>query len=260
MKRFKNKTALITGAGSGVGKQTTLSFLKEGANVVISDVNKNSLLELKKHTEKDKNKILILSADISKPEDVKKMLCNSLKKFGHIDYLINNAGIPKTKKMMEIKRDDWNKVLDVNIKGTFDVLINVAESMINNKINGVIVNIASIAGEKGRPNFLVYSASKAAVLSITKSAALEFAAYGIRVNSISPGTIDTPMWDKVSNDILKIKGGKKEDLLEAWVDKIPLKRLAKPDDISDVILFLCSNEARFITGQTINVCGGLSIV
>ncbi|MFC2145034.1 SDR family NAD(P)-dependent oxidoreductase [Actinomycetota bacterium] len=260
MKRFKGKTALITGAGSGVGRQAALSFLKEGANVVINDIDENSLLELKRLTKKDKDKVLILSTDISNSNDVKNMLTSAIEKFVHIDYLINNAGVSMTKKMMEIENCDWDKVLDVNVKGTFDVLKSVARSMIDNKIKGAIVNIASIAGEKGRPNFLAYSASKAALISITKSAALEFADHGIRINSVSPGTIDTPMWDKVADDIIKIQGGKKEDLQKTWVEKIPLKRLAKPDDISDVILFLCSDEARFITGQIINVCGGLSIV
>jgi 3-oxoacyl-[acyl-carrier protein] reductase len=260
MERFKGKTALITGAGSGVGRQTALSFIKEGANVIISDINENSLTELKSLTRKDENKVLILLADISKSNDVQKILTSSVEKYGQIDYLINNAGISMTKKMMEIENCDWDKVLDVNVKGTFDVLKNVAKSMIKNNAKGVIVNIASIAGEKGRPNFLAYAASKAAIISITKSAALEFAVHGIRINSVSPGTIDTPMWDKIADDVLKIQGGKKDDLLKTWLEKIPLKRLAKPDDISDVILFLCSDEARFITGQVINVCGGLSIV
>lgn len=259
MKRFKGKTALITGGGSGVGRQAALSFIKKGANVIISDIDENNLLELKKLTEEDENKVLILSADISNSNDVKTMLTSSIKKFGHIDYLINNAGVSMTKKMMEIDDNDWDKVLDVNVKGTFNVLKNVAKSMIENRARGAIVNIASIAGEKGRPDFLTYAASKAAVISITKSAALEFAVYGIRINAISPGTIDTPMWDKIADEILKIHGGKKEDLLKTWVEKIPLKRLAKPDDVSDVILFLCSDDARFITGQIINVCGGLSI-
>ena len=260
MKGFEGKTVLITGAASGVGKETALSFFDEGANVVISDIDKENLYELDSLTKKDNKKVLIQQTDISIPEEVSGLIGSTIERFGGIDFLVNNAGVSMTKKMMELQKQDWDKVLDVNVKGTFDVLKKVARNMIENKTKGSIVNIASIAGEKGRPNFLAYSASKAAIISITKSAALEFAEHGIRVNSVSPGTIDTPMWGKIADDILAIQGGNKEELLKTWVEKVPLKRLAKPDDISDVILFLCSDKARFITGQIINVCGGLSLV
>jgi len=160
---------------------------------------------------------------------------------------------------MEITAEDWDRILNVNVKGTFFIMLEAAKKMIKAGKGGSIVNITSIAGLNGRPLFLPYAASKAAVINFTKSAALEFAKNDIRVNSIAPGTIDTTMWEKCSEDLSKINACNREELIDGWVKRIPLKRLAQPADIANSILFLCSKEGEYITGQTINVCGGLSI-
>jgi len=244
MERFKGKKVLITGAGQGVGKKTAAMFAKEGASVFLSDINSNIL----KDTE----------AELKESGfDIREAM---VKEFGTIDILVNNAGVSLTKNMFELNEKDWDRVLNVNIKGTFFVLKAVAEKMIASGNGGSIVNISSIAGLSGRPLFLAYAASKAAVINITKSAALELAKYKIRVNSIAPGTIDTPMWEEISSSVSKINNLKNEDVKNSQIDKIPLKRLAKPEDISSTILYLCSEDAEYITGQSINVCGGLSIV
>jgi len=256
MKRFIGKTVIITGAARGVGKETAIEFLKEGANTVMTDISDLSI-----DTQVlDSQKVLPIRADIADSSDVEKLIVETIKNFKKIDYLVNNAGITMTKNMLELEKDDWDKVLGVNVKGTFDILKKVARHMIDNSIRGSIVNIASIAGEKGRPDFLSYAASKAAVISMTKSASLALADHNIRINAVSPGTIDTPMWEKVASDIIKMKGGSKEALLKSWIEKVPLGRLAKPSDISSMILYLCSDSAQFITGQVINVCGGLSLL
>ena len=260
MKKFNGKNVIVTGAAQGVGKETSLLFLEGGANVLLADINNPKLEELKTGISKYINQVHLMKIDISKQEDISLMVNEIINKWGSIDYLVNNASISLTKKMMEITVGDWDKVLNINVKGTFFVMLQVAKEMIKNGKGGCIINISSIAGLNGRPLFAPYAASKAAVINFTKSAALEFAKYNIRVNSIAPGTIDTPMWEKCSEDLSKINDCDREALIEGWVKKIPLKRLAQPADISNSILFLCSKEGEYITGQTINVCGGLSIV
>jgi NAD(P)-dependent dehydrogenase (short-subunit alcohol dehydrogenase family) len=260
MKRFKNKTVLITGAGQGLGKETAELFVKEGGNVLVSDINLDNLNKLKGNLAGRSYEIDVIKADISKLDDIEEMVNKAVSRYGKIDILVNNAGVSITKKVMNLNENDWDKVLNVNVKGTFFVSQRVAKQMIESRNGGCIINIASIAGEKGRPDFLAYAASKAAVINMTKSLALELAKYDIRINAIAPGSIDTSMWHDVVNKIALKKHCDKDDLARAWIEKIPMKRLAKPKDIADMILYLCSDEAAYITGQVINVCGGLSIV
>ncbi len=260
MKKFIDKNVIVTGAAQGVGRETSLKFLEEGANVLMADINNLKLEEIKTEVSKYANRAYLMKVDISEQEDISLMIKEIINKWGSIDYLVNNASVSLTKNMMDITVDDWDKVLNINVKGTFFIMIEAAKEMIKAENGGCIINMASIAGLNGRPLFLPYAASKAAVINFTKSAALEFAKYNIRVNSIAPGTIDTPMWDKISEDLSKINNCSKEIIIKNWIEKIPLKRLAKPEDITNTILFLCSKEGEYITGQTINVCGGLSIV
>ena len=259
MKKFNGKNVIVTGAAQGVGKETSLKFLEEGANVLMADIDNSKLEELKTEISKYTGQVHLMKIDISKQEDISLMINEIIKKWGSIDYLVNNASVSLTKSMMEITVEDWDRVLNINVKGTFFIMLKAAKEMIKAGNGGSIVNISSIAGLNGRPLFLPYAASKAAVINFTKSAALEFAKYNIRVNSIAPGTIDTTMWEKCSEDLSKINDCNREELIEGWVKKIPLKRLAQPADIANSILFLCSKEGEYITGQTINVCGGLSI-
>ncbi len=260
MKDFNGKTVLITGAAQGVGKETALVFADAGTNVVISDINQSLLAALELELKAKGHNVVTKVCDISNTEEIKNLVKMALFEYGKIDYLVNNAAVSLAKKMTDINEQDWDRVLAVNVKGTFFVLITVAKSMIEKNIKGCIVNIASIAGLAGRPNFLVYAASKAAVINMTKSTALEFAPKGIRVNAVAPGTIDTPMWKDVAGKISGIENITVEEVQKKWVGKIPLGRLASPGDIADTIFYLCSDKAVYITGQVINVCGGLSII
>jgi NAD(P)-dependent dehydrogenase (short-subunit alcohol dehydrogenase family) len=259
MKKFNGKNVIVTGAAQGVGKETSLKFLEEGANVLIADINDSRLEELKAELSNYGSQVYLMKIDISKQEDISLMINGIISKWGSIDFLVNNASVSLTKSMMEITAEDWDRVLSINVKGTFFIMLEAAKEMIKAGKGGSIINISSIAGLNGRPLFLPYAASKAAVINFTKSAALEFAKNGIRVNSIAPGTIDTAMWEKCSEDLSKINACNREELIDGWVKRIPLKRLAQPADIANSILFLCSKEGEYITGQTINVCGGLSI-
>ena len=247
MKDFSNKTVLITGAAQGVGRETALVFAEAGANVVISDIN-NSLLSVLELEMKSKGyNVFAKTCDVSNIDDIKELIKTALSRYSKIDCLINNAAVSLTKKMTEITEQDWDKVFAVNVKGTFFMLISVAESMIENNVKGIMVNMASIAGEKGRPNFLVYAASKAAVINITKAAALEFAPYGIRVNAVAPGTIDTPMWKDIAGKVSIIEKTPIEEVRKKWQEKIPLGRLASPKDIASMLFYLCSDKASYIT-------------
>jgi len=260
MKKFEGKNVIVTGAAQGVGKETSIMFLNEGANVLMADINSLKLDEIKTEISNYIDQVHLMKVDISKQEDISLMINEIINKWGRIDYVVNNASISFVKNMMEITIDDWDKVLNINVKGTFFIMLKAAKEMIKAGNGGCIINISSIAGLNGRPLFLPYAASKAAVINFTKSAAIEFAKYNIRVNSVAPGTIDTSMWEYVYKNLSKINNSDEETVVKNWVEKIPLKRLAKPKDIANTILFLCSEEAQYITGQTINVCGGLSIV
>ena len=259
MKDLNGKTVLITGAAQGVGKETALIFADAGTNVVISDINQSSLAALELELKGKGYSVLAKVCDVSNVDDIDELVKITLSKFEKIDYLVNNAAVSQTKKMTEITSQDWDNVFAVNVKGTFFMLITVIKSMIQKNIKGCVVNVASIAGEKGRPNFLVYAASKAAVMNMTKGAALEFAPNGIRINAVAPGTVDTPMWKDVAGKISIIENITVEEVQDKWISKIPLGRLASPKDIANMILYLCSDKAAYITGQVINVCGGLSI-
>jgi meso-butanediol dehydrogenase / (S,S)-butanediol dehydrogenase / diacetyl reductase len=260
MNDFAGKTVLITGAAQGVGKQTTSLFADNGAEVVISDLNSDALKILELELKAKGYNVLSVVCDVSDTDSIKDLVEATLAKYGKIDFLVNNAAVSMTKKMLEITEQDWDRVFAVNVKGTFFMLIEVAKVMIEKHIKGSIVNVASIAGEKGRPNFVVYASSKAAVINVTKAAALEFAPHHIRVNAVAPGTIDTPMWADIAGKISSIENIPVEEIQKKWVEKIPFCRLASTKDIANAILFLCSDESSYITGQVINICGGLSII
>ena len=259
MKRFTDKVVLITGAAKGLGKETARLFAEEGARISISDIDYKGIAKLEEEFITSNYDVLGQKADISKLIDIETMVSETVKKFGQIDILINNAAVPFQKPMMEINWEDWDLVLNVNIKGTFHVLKAAASEMIKRGEGGNIINISSLAGSGGRPLYIPYAASKAAVMNITQSAARELAKYNIRVNSISPGNIESQMLIDCAKNVAKIEKKELEDILNIWRDRIPLKHMAKPEEIAKTVLMVCSEDASYITGQIINACGGLSI-
>jgi len=244
--RLKNKVALITGGGSGIGEATVLKFSKEGAKVVINDVNEDNAKKVAKKVEAKGGEALVCIVDVCKKSDVEDMIKQTLKRFGRLDILVNNAGINRDSFVKKMSEEQWDKVIDINLKGTFLCAQAALVPMMEQK-SGKIINTASIGalGNLGQAN---YSASKAGVIGLTKTLALESARYNITVNCVSPGATNTDMTKKMPPEIAqKVK------------DKIPLRRFAEPEEIAEMHLFLASDESSYITGQVIFVDGGISV-
>lgn len=251
MKNLEGKVALVTGSGRGLGEGIALEMARRGMNIVVNDVieqNANSVAEMIRDMGRD---VLVHCGDISNSEDVKTMVAKTLNEFGKIDVLVNNAGISPKKDggkvpVYEIEDGEWNTVLGVNLAGAFYCLREVSKAMMK-KRSGSIVNISSISAKTGNsgPAGAHYSASKAGMICLAKAAARELAPYNIRVNSLAPGVINTPMRKLSSAET-------NEDLMR----QIPLGRFGEVMEIVNVVIFLASDESSYITGETIDVNGG----
>lgn len=237
---LKDKVALITGAAQGIGKEIAVTFAKAGAKVVITDIN----LDLATQTATELNG-LPLKMNVADPADVDAGIKEAKEKLGKIDILVNNAGITKDTLFIRMKKEDWDAVINVNLTGVFNVSKAVALLMMKQR-SGKIINIASIVGEMGNVGQANYAASKAGVIGLTKTLARELAARGITVNAIAPGFIKTAMTDKIP-----------EEVKQKMLAQIPLGKLGLPEDIAAAALFLAGSAANYITGQVINVNGGM---
>ena len=242
----EGKVALVTGATRGIGKQIALTLAKEGYNIALNYRKENEELEnLKKEIEENNVKCLAVRGDVSNFEEVEEFVKEIVSKFGRIDVLVNNAGITKDMLLMRMKKEDFESVIDVNLVGTFNVTKNVIGYMTKAR-SGRIVNISSVVGISGNAGQTNYSASKAGIIGFTKSLAKEVASRNINVNAIAPGFIETNM-----TDILK------EEIKEEIAKSIPLKRMGKAQDVANLVKFLVSDDSSYITGQVINVDGGM---
>ena len=239
------KVALVTGAAQGIGKAVALLLARNGADLVVSDVNLEKAQETAKEIQAGGREALAVKVDVANLEDVERMVQAILEQFHQIDILVNNAGITRDKLILRMNEEDWDVVLDVNLKGTFNCTKVVIRHMSKQK-SGKIVNIASVVGEMGNAGQANYSASKAGVIGFTKTIAREFAQRGINVNAIAPGYIETPMTN-----------GLPEKVKEELKRMIPLARLGRPEDVAEAVLFLVSGASHYITGQVLNVNGGI---
>ncbi len=245
-----NKTVIITGGSRGIGKSIALKFAKEGYNVVINFNSKRSLepaQEVAKEIETHGVRALVIQANVAIKEQAQSIVDQTIEAFGSVDVLVNNAGITKDGLMMRMDEDQFNDVIKVNVNGVFYMTQAVIKPMMK-KRNGSIINMASVVGVVGNPGQMNYSASKAAVIGMTKTTAKELGSRNIRCNAIAPGFIKTEMTDKLSEKVLK-----------AAKDSTQLKKLGEPSDIANLTAFLASEDSRYITGQVINVCGGMVI-
>ena len=242
----EKKVVLITGGTRGIGKSIAEKFAKEGYNLVLNYVSDNTQVkELEDYFKNFGAEVLIVKADVSKFEECENMVKQAMDKFSRIDVLINNAGITKDGLIAIMKEESFDKVIDVNLKGTFNVTRNVVPFMIKKK-SGNIINVSSVVGIVGNAGQTNYSASKAGIIGFTKSLAKELSARNIRVNAVAPGFIDTDMTNALSD---KVK--------ESIYSQIPLKRMGNADEVANVVYFLSNEESSYITGQVINVDGGM---
>ena len=243
---FKNKRVIITGATKGLGKAMTLAFAREGAWVAINySSDDKSALETELEIKNIAPKSLILKADVSSRTDVEKMISNVLEQWEYVDILVNNAGIIRDKLLMFLNEEDWDRVIDVNLKGTYLCSRSIIKTMIGRK-SGRIINITSPSALTGRICQTNYSASKGGIISFTKSLSREMARVGITVNAVCPGVISTAMTENLDEKT-------KKELL----NMIPMGRFGNPEDIAGAVLFLASEKARYITGHVLVVDGGL---
>ncbi|MFN3966229.1 MAG: 3-oxoacyl-[acyl-carrier-protein] reductase [Endomicrobiia bacterium] len=245
-KKLLEKVAIVTGGAQGIGKAIAAALAQEGANIVISDIDEN----IAKATADEISKIagvqtIAVKTDVSNFSDVENLVKITLDKFQKIDILINNAGITKDNLILRMTEQEWDDVLAVNLKGVFNCTKAVSKVMIKQR-QGRIVNIASVVGLMGNAGQVNYSASKGGVIAFTKSCARELAGRNILVNAVAPGFIKTRMTDALSEE-------QKKKLTEL----IPLNRLGEPEDVAKVVVFLCSDDSSYITGQVISVNGGM---
>ena len=243
--RLKDKVSLITGGARGIGKAIALAFAKEGSDIVVADVNLEEAEKTAQEIESLGRKALALQIDVTDFTKVEESINKILDKLGKVDILVNNAGITKDNLLLRMSQLEWDAVINVNLKGTFNCIKAVSRPMIKQR-QGRMINIASIIGIIGNAGQANYSASKAGIIALTKTAAKELASRNINVNAVAPGFIQTEMTAKLPEDI-------KQKMREV----IPLDRFGSPEDVAAVCLFLAGDESSYITGQTIVVDGGM---
>ena len=244
----ENKTVFITGGGRGIGKEVALKFAENGYNIVTNYVSDKTDVEaLKKEFEEKGVKSLILKADVTDSEAIENLVKKAIEKFESIDVLVNNAGITKDNLLMRMSEEEFTKVIDVNLKGTYIVTKIVSKYMMK-KRQGSIINLSSVVGVVGNAGQCNYSASKAGILGFTKSIAKELASKNIRANAVAPGFIET--------DMTAVLG---ENIKENIYNQIPLKRMGKAKEVANLVYFLGTEESSYITGQVISVDGGMTM-
>lgn len=250
---FKNKSILITGAASGIGRETAIAFAGRGASVCISDVDKDGLNETEEIIQNSGGKVFAISSDVSKEADVKKLVEATIKKFGKLDGACNNAGVGgELNTTADYTVEEWDRVININLRGQWLCMKYQIPEMLKRE-GGAIVNVASILGKVGFANAPAYVAAKHGLIGLTKTAAIEYSSKGIRVNAVAPGFIETPMLERagLTTDL---------EMKEQIIKLHPIGRLGKSREVADAIVWLTSAEASFVTGHTLLVDGGYTAI
>lgn len=245
MNRLKDRAALITGSARGIGKAVAIRLAKEGADIVISDIDLGGTETTALEIEGLGQKAIAIRSDVADFKDVNEMVKKAIEQFGKIDILVNNAGITRDSLLVRMSEEQWDQVIAVNLKGAFNCTKAVARPMMRGRY-GRIINIASVIGIVGNAGQTNYSASKAGIIGLTKAAAKELAPRGITVNAVAPGYVDTEMTRRLS-----------EEARQSFLRMTPLGRIGLPEDVAGVVAFLASDDASYMTGQVIKVDGGM---
>jgi NAD(P)-dependent dehydrogenase (short-subunit alcohol dehydrogenase family) len=249
------KVAIVTGGARGIGKSIVEGFAKEGASVVISDILFDVAQELAEKLTRNGTRMLAVKTDVSKKSDAHNLAAATMKEFGKIDILVNAAGIIRDTMLVDIEEEEWDQILDINVKGIYLITRAVVPHMIATR-QGKIVNISSRSGKDAQAGLSHYGASKFAIIGITQSLAKELAPNDINVNAVCPGIVRTDMWERILDARSARTGVPREEIWAGMIETIPLKRPQVPEDMANMVLFLCSDIARNITGEAINVNGG----
>ena len=244
---LNSKVALVTGAGSGIGKAIAVMLAQEGADIVVNDMNSSSAEQTAETINSIGKKALVSVANITERNEVEQMFDATKKEFNRLDFLINNAGVTRDNFLVKMTEAEWDQVIDVNLKGVFNCT-QCAVKIMREQRSGKIVNLSSASGQMGNIGQVNYSASKAGIIGITKTLAKELARFNINVNAVAPGFINTPMTEKVPDKV--------RDMIKS---NIPLSRFGEPEDIAKVVKFLVTEDSDYITGQVIACNGGLYI-
>ncbi len=250
--KLQGKVALVTGAGRGIGRAIALALAREGAQVAVADIIRENTEAVKSEIEAQGVKAIAVQVDLTNPAEVTRMVEAVLAQFGQIDILVNNAGWDKLEPFLESDEETWEKVIAVNFKGVLRTCKAALPSMVARGAGGKVVNISSDAGRVGSMGEAVYSGSKGAVIAFSKSLAREVARYQINVNVVCPGLTETTLLNESRAAMPKV--------IDAITKSIPLRRTGQPEDIAEAVVFLASPSADYITGQTLSVSGGLTMV
>lgn len=266
--RLAGKVAVVTGAGRGIGQACASRLAAEGAHVAVADVDEANAQAVAAEIASSGGKSIALGVDVSDVKAIKGMVGDVVSAFGRLDVLVTVAGVVQNKRFLDVTEEDWDRIIDINQKGTTFCIQAAAAQMVSqipetvrsagkaDRSYGKIVNFSSISGRRGRDLHVHYAASKAAIISITQSAALAFAPYNINVNAIAPSVVLTPMWEQVDREKAEVLGLPTGQASRDFIERIPLKRPGSPEDMAAAVAFLCSDDSDYITGQTLNVDGG----
>ena len=246
MGSFKGQTVIVTGGNTGIGKEICLHFAAKKANIVVNYLfEEEAAIDLLTHIENLGGKAIIVKGDVSVLDEAKSIVDAGIKAFGKVDILVNNSGITRDNLMMRMSEEEFDSVINVNLKGTWNMCKSVTRHMLKNR-SGKIINIASVVGIMGNAGQANYVASKAGIIGLTKSLAKEFGARGVTCNAVAPGFIQTKMTDSLT-----------EDVKNQYLKQIPLNKFGTAEDVADAVLFLASKKASYITGQVLSVNGGM---
>lgn len=255
MKRFEGRSIIVTGAAQGMGRAIAEAFVEEGGNVLLADLNGERVAATAAEIDGDRGVASAVQCDVTRADQVAEMARTALDRYGKIDHLINNAGVITMRSVVELTEDDWDLNMNVNAKGVFLCTRAVLPHMLERQ-SGAIVNVASQAGKRGYKLFTHYCASKAAVIVFSKGVALEIAPH-VRINCVCPGVVNTDMMEREYVWEEAMTGETKAEIQARWMAGIPMGRFQEPEHIARVILFLASDDASEMTGQAINVTGGM---
>jgi len=260
LRRFEGKSVFITGGGGGIGRGISLRLAQEGADIAVCDIDEEKAKETVTQVEEQGQKGIVLVCNVAKEEEIENVARKALEAFGKIDILINNAGTGDTNKSFdEIDSELWDKIYSTNVKGPFFFSKIIAMNMIEKKIKGKIINIASTEGKTNRAGSIAYASSKSALIGLTQGLTIQLAPYDITVNAVCPGLIDTPIWHSADSAMDMPKGSMVKMIADMSIEQrnLKLSRIGTPGDIAAAVAFLASEDASYMTGQAVNVCGGI---